>query len=394
MSGPTPRASAGEHPAPSAGDGHERRPGIPLGTIGGVPVYLAWSWFLIAAFILLVFTPNVMRALPGIGLGAYGVSFTYAVLLALSILVHELAHALCAKAFGWPNAHIVLTLWGGHTQFGSFNATPGKSLVVALAGPAANFVLAGLGYAVEMAVQPVGVAGLLLNILVWANFLVALFNVLPGLPLDGGRLVESAVWASTGSQEKGTVAAGWAGRIIVIGIAVYVVLIPLVNREPIDLQLTIIALLLCGFLWMGASQAISDARMRLRLPRIAAAELMEPASALPATSVVADIDRRLGQLPGHILLCAPSGLPEAVVDRASAESVPAPLRHNTPSGTVARALAPGAVVRASRSGRDLITYLATLDGSEYAVVDDTGRIVGLLKQGTVVSAITGKKTGS
>ncbi|WP_417234638.1 site-2 protease family protein [Arthrobacter sp.] len=393
MSGPIQHANAGEQPAPPSGQDREKRPGIPLGRIGGVPVYLAWSWFLIAAFILLVFTPNVMRALPGIGLGAYAVSFTYAILLALSILVHELAHALCAKAFGWPNAHIVLTLWGGHTQFGSFHATPGKSLLVALAGPAANFVLAGLGYGIELALVPSGVTGLLLNILIWANFLVALFNVLPGLPLDGGRLVESAVWAGTGSQEKGTVAAGWAGRLIVIGIAAYMILLPLIRHQPVNLQLTVVAVLLCGFLWMGASSSITDARMRLRLPRVAAAALMEPASALPAASVVADIDRRLMQLPGHIVLCAPSGLPEAVVDRASTESVPAALRRTTPSSTVARALAPGAVVRASRSGRDLITYLASLDGSEYAVVDDTGRIVGLLKQGTVVAAITGKKSG-
>ncbi|WP_372699283.1 site-2 protease family protein [Arthrobacter sp. JSM 101049] len=391
MSGPAQPTGTGAHPASAEGQDHERRPGIPLGRIGGVPVYLAWSWFLIAALILLVFTPNVMRALPGIGLAAYAVSFAYAILLALSILVHELAHALCAKSFGWPNAHIVLTLWGGHTQFGSFHATPGKSLLVALSGPAANFALAGLGYVAVLALEPTGVTGLLMNILVWANFLVALFNVLPGLPLDGGRLVESAVWSATGSQEKGTVAAGWAGRLIVIAIAVYIVLIPLLNREPIDLQLTVVALLLCGFLWMGASQAISDARMRLRLPRIAAGELMEPASALPASAVVVDIDRRMAQLPGHVLLCAPTGLPEAVVDRASLAAVPPALRRTTAAGTVARALAPGAIVRASRSGRDLVTYLAGLDGSEYAVVDDTGRLVGLLMQDTVVTAITGKK---
>lgn len=392
MSGPAQQA--GHHNAPVPGEEKARRPGIPLGRIGGIPVYLAWSWFLIAAFILLVFTPDVMRYLPGIGLGAYAVSFGYAILLALSILIHELAHALCATAFGWPNAHIVLTLWGGHTQFGSFHATPGKSLLVALAGPAANFLLAGIGYLAIVNLDPVGVTGLLLTILVWANLLVAIFNILPGLPLDGGRLVESAVWAGTGSQEKGTVAAGWAGRIIVIGLGIYFVILPLFNREPINLQVTIITVLLCGFLWVGATGAITDARMRLRLPRIGAGELMEPASSLPTNAVVTDIDHRLAQRPGHILLCSPAGRPEAVVDRASVGSVPEALRSSTAAGTVARALAPGAVVAVSRSGRDLVTYLASLDGSEYAVVDDSGRIVGLLLQRTVVSAITGKKAGS
>ena len=199
------------------------------------------------------------RALPGIGtLAAYLVALAYAVLLALSVLVHELAHAVSAKAFGWPGARIVLTLWGGHTQFGSFNATPGRSLMVAMAGPAANFILAGLGFAADRIWAPAGVTGLLLGILVWANFLVALFNVLPGLPLDGGRLVESAVWRGTGSQERGTLAAGWTGRVIAVGIAVYFLLLPALRGEEPNLQLIIVAVLIAGFLWSGASASIAQ----------------------------------------------------------------------------------------------------------------------------------------
>jgi Zn-dependent protease len=393
MSGP------GAHPGttppvggpPQDGAEPESRQGIPLGSILGVPVSLAWSWFLITAFIVIVFAPDVRRFLPGIGNGAYAVALAYAVLLAVSILIHELAHALSAKAFGWPGARIVLTLWGGHTQFGSFYATPGRSLVVALVGPLANFVLAGAGYLLELALEPSGVPGLLLNILIWANFLVALFNVLPGLPLDGGRLVESIVWKATGSQEKGTVAAGWAGRVIVAGFAFAVVVLPLLNRQPVNLQFTIVAVLLCGFLWVGASQAISEARMRLRLPAISAAALMEPASALPSSATVADVLHRMNQVPGHVLLVGPDGRPEAVIDVPSLSAVPQQLWGTTPAGTAARALAPGAVVRGSSSGRGMITYLAGLGGSEYAVVDENGRIIGLLVQSTVVASITGRK---
>ncbi|MEE1621216.1 site-2 protease family protein [Zafaria sp. Z1313] len=370
--------------------GAERREGIPLGRVFGVPVSLAWSWFLIAAFIVVVFSPDVARALPGIGPGAYAVALAYAVLLLLSILVHELAHALSARAFGWPGARIVLTLWGGHTQFGSFHATPGKSLVVALAGPAANFVLAGLGYAVQQAAAPTGVAGLLLYILVWANFLVAVFNVLPGLPLDGGRLVESAVWRATGSQERGTVAAGWAGRLIVAGLVAYFVVLPIVEGRALDLQFTIICMLVGGFLWTGANQAIRDARMRERLPRVSAVALMEPASAIQAGASVADVDERVAARPGHVVLVDADGRPEAVVDAASLASVPPHLRSTTPAGTAARALAPGALVRRDAAGRELISHLASLDGSEYVVLDDAGDIVGLLVQSAVVRAVTGR----
>lgn len=67
--------------------------------------------------------------------GAYLLGFACAVAIALAVLVHEVAHAMVARAFKWPDAHIVLTLMGGHTQFGSFKASPGASLWVALAGP-------------------------------------------------------------------------------------------------------------------------------------------------------------------------------------------------------------------------------------------------------------------
>ncbi|MET1036325.1 MAG: site-2 protease family protein [Arthrobacter sp.] len=368
----------------------EKRTGIPLGRVFGVPVSLAWSWFVIAAFIVVVFSPDVARALPGIGSGAYAVALAYALLLLLSVLIHELAHALSAQAFGWPGARIVLTLWGGHTQFGSFHATPGRSLLVALAGPAANFALAGAGYAVMAVAAPQGVAGLLLNILVWANFLVAVFNVLPGLPLDGGRLVESAVWRATGSQERGTVAAGWAGRLIVIGLVAYFVGLPLVTGRQLDLQLTIVSLLVGAFLWAGAGQAIREARMRQRLPRVTVRGLMEPASAIASAATVEDIDRRLAERPGHVVLVAADGTPEAVVDGASLASVPTDVRAATPAGTVARALAPGAVVDVAGTGRELIAYLAGLGGSEYAVLDG-GRVVGLLGQSAVVGAVTGRR---
>ncbi|KII26735.1 peptidase M50, partial [Arthrobacter sp. AK-YN10] len=124
--------------SPSAPHHHAapKKDGIPLGKIAGIPVYLAYSWFLIAAFTVIVYGPAVLIQFPGLGIGAYFVAFGYALLLAVSVLVHELAHALSAKAFKWPTDRIVLNLWGGHTQFQNFTSSPGRAVVVAMAGPA------------------------------------------------------------------------------------------------------------------------------------------------------------------------------------------------------------------------------------------------------------------
>ncbi|GAP56743.1 putative zinc metalloprotease sll0528, partial [Arthrobacter sp. Hiyo6] len=130
----TERATRGRAPRNRNG----RSEGIPLGRIAGIRVVLAYSWFVIAAFTVIVYGPVLERQEPGLGIAAYYVAFAYALLLLISVLVHELAHALTAKIFNWPTEKIVLNLWGGHTQFEGFTATPGRSVLVALAGPAAN----------------------------------------------------------------------------------------------------------------------------------------------------------------------------------------------------------------------------------------------------------------
>ncbi len=365
--------------------------GLSLGRIGGVPVVLAWSWFVITALIVLLFGPSVGEAFPRIGAAAYAIALGYALLLAVSVLIHELAHALTARAFGWPTTRIVLNLWGGHTQFASFNASPGRSLVVALAGPAANFVLAGLGWGLLQALTPGTVSFLLATILVWANLLVAVFNVLPGLPLDGGRLVESAVWKATGSQEKGTVAAGWAGRIIVIVLLGIVVGIPLLRGRGPDMLLIVLAVVMGAFLWMGASAAIDNARMRLRLPAISAGRLQQRAVGLPAGTTVQAARRLLRDHPGAaLILTGPAGQPEAVVDEGALLAVPEEAAPTTAVTATARRLAAGAYVPEGAEGQELVQFLARLEGSEYAVVNRQGSVTGLLHQRTVVQAITGK----
>ncbi|WP_146361960.1 site-2 protease family protein [Arthrobacter yangruifuii] len=375
----------------STGPGTQRREGIPLGSIAGVPVILAYSWFLIAALIVAVFGPQVRDAFPRLGAGAYAVALGYAILLLLSVLAHEAAHALTARAYRWPTSKIVLTLWGGHTQFGDLRSTPGRSLLVALAGPAANFLLAAAGFGVLQLLSRDGVAWLVTFIFVSANLLIGIFNVLPGLPLDGGRIVESAVWKVTGSQERGTVAAGWAGRLIAVLILAAVFIPPYLRGGAPSLSLVLLTALVCGFLWMGAGAAVTNARVRLRLPQVSAGTLMEPALSLPAGAPVGQALRLVREHPNApLILTAPTGQPEAVVDRSALASVPPEQAEQVPVSAVARPLAPGAYVPEAAAGQELVSYLAKLQGSEYAVINSDGTVTGLLRQAAVVAAVTGK----
>jgi len=368
-----------------------RREGIPLGRIAGVPVVLAYSWFVIAAFTVIVFGPVLHGDYPRLGNTAYVVAFAYSVLLLISVLVHELAHALTARIFGWPTEKIVLNLWGGHTQFESFTASPGRSVLVALAGPAANFVLAGGGWLLISSHSLGGVAEILTNIFVWANFLIGVFNILPGLPLDGGRMVESIVWKATGSQAKGTVAAGWGGRIIVVAIAYWFLVRPFLAGDRPDFSYLMITILVGGFLWMGASASIQQGTLRGRLPLVSAAALSIPAAGLPATASAGDALRLSEGGAKAVVVCGPDGRPQGVVDPDALQSVPAAAADSTPVQAVSFPLASGAYIPEWSKGQELVQFLSKVDGRHYAVVDHNGQVTGLLTQEAVLATITGKR---
>src|SRR5690606_7409430 len=168
----------------------------------------------------LVFGPVLTPSVPGSGgLAALAVAAAVPLMLLLGVLAHEVAHGLAGHAVGSPPREYVLTLWGGHTQFANDMRTPGASAFVSVVGPLANAVLAGLAW------WALGLAGTPLSAVLWqiaalSNAVVAVFNLLPGYPLDGGRILEAAVWRATGDRLAGLNVAGWGGRVVAVGVAV------------------------------------------------------------------------------------------------------------------------------------------------------------------------------
>jgi len=372
-------------------DTQEKAPGIKLGRIGGVPVYLSSSWFIITAVITISVGLQLSRSQWIPALNAYLMGFACAVVIAIAVLVHEVAHAMTARAFKWPDAHIVLTLMGGHTQFGSFKAKPGASLWVALSGPVSNFVLAGLGWLIIQNLELGIYSKLLLDFFVYANLLLGAFNALPGLPLDGGRLVESIVWKATGSQFKGTIASSWVGRVIAVGVVFFFVVYPYLRGEEIQIITAVVGLMVAVFMWQATTGLIAHSKMMLNLPTVIASDLMKPASAMLSQVTVADVFARQSQRGGEIILVDGKGMPVGVVDAQAISRVDRDRAAEVPALAVARALGQGAIVAASSDGRALIDYLASVSSVEYAVISDQGHVVGLLHQRDIVKAVTGRR---
>jgi len=374
---------------PPARFGTRTRSGWVLGRIAGAPVILAPSWLVVAALLTWLFVPTVQSAVPGIGtLAAWLAAAGFPLLLAVSVFLHELGHGLTARSLGIPVTEYVITLWGGHTQFDRELRSPGASALVGIAGPAVNGLLAWVSW---WAAGPLrGIPALLLAASAIANGFVAVFNLLPGLPLDGGRVLEAAVWKATGERVRGTLVAGWSGRVLAVLVALGGLAWPLLQGRQPTVVTAITVLLVAGFLWTGASGTIAAATARRAADQVDLLALARPAVVLSSSVSLAQADETAP--PGSaVVLLAADGRPVALVDPAAAASVPGPLRATTPVSAVAVPLAPVSIVTEAR-GLPAVRAMATAQhaGPAAVLVDAQGwppRVLGVVPVAGVAEAL-------
>ena len=195
--------------------------GWSLFAIRGIRVRLDPSWLLIFALILASVSLGWLpRAVPGRPWLDYGIAGTIATLLFfLSILAHELAHAFAAQRAGIVVPAITLFLFGGVSHMERETTTPRDELRVAAVGPLASFVLAGGFWALHRALAgSPPLASAVALYLAWINAALGVFNLLPGLPLDGGRVLRAVAWWRTGSLRRATRIASNAGKGLALGV--------------------------------------------------------------------------------------------------------------------------------------------------------------------------------
>lgn len=184
-----------------------------IGSILGIPLYLDTSWFIILVLVTFVYGSNPTWQETW-GMGSWGLGFALALLLFGSVLLHELGHSLVARSQGIQVNSITLFLFGGIAAIESESKTPGQALQVAIAGPAVSFALyLGLTLVILAADLPLA-AQVVLGSVAQINLVLTLFNLIPGLPLDGGQVLKAIVWKVTNSRLKGVRWAARAGQIL------------------------------------------------------------------------------------------------------------------------------------------------------------------------------------
>jgi Zn-dependent protease len=300
-----------------------------LGRVAGVDLLARPSLLLMGVVLVVAFAPRFedqTRTDP------YVVAAIFVVALYASVLLHEIAHVLAARAFGMRVPSVTLNLLGGETSIEGESRTPWQELATAIVGPLVSLAI-GLGARLTAENLGPGVLHDVVWSIGWVNILVAVFNMLPGLPLDGGRVFRAVIWQLTGREQTGTRVAAWFGRVAAIGLVVLTLVRTDFSGDRWTLDV-LVALIVAWFLWEGAGHALKHAGSSARINRLVARSLLEPATDVPAGAPTLSADLR-GALLVHAMAAEPSETYVLV----------------EPDGSVAGLLRTARVDEAYRSGR-------------------------------------------
>ncbi|MGI5239799.1 site-2 protease family protein [Dactylosporangium sp. CA-139066] len=356
------------------------RQSLHLATIAGIRVGANWSVLVIAALIVQMLALSVVPAGAALRwlLGAAG-----AVAFLLSLLGHELAHAFVARAFGVPVERVTLWLFGGVAEFGGEPPSARADLLTAAAGPATS-ALFGVGAgAVALGLTTAGAPAGVVAVLRWLagiNLLLAAFNLLPGAPLDGGRVLRAVLWRWHGDRNRAALGAARAGRMIGLGLIAFGAAQLLFAGLLGGVWLAMIG----WFLMTAAAAEANTVQYRVTLGDVpVSAAMRAPVAGVDPGGSVADAVAALTAEPAGraVALRTADGRPTGLARAGDLARVPEGRRAGLPVRRVALPPAAVPVIEASRRLAD-VADLVRRAGTAL-VVDDDGVLLGLLDRDDV-----------
>jgi Zn-dependent protease len=353
-----------------------------FGRIAGIPVGASWSALFIAGLIAWSLAGRLLPVqAPGLAPAAYWLAGAAgAGLFLASLLAHEVGHAVVARRAGLRVRGITLWLLGGVAQLEDEPATPRDELRVAVVGPAVSLALAvGFGLAAA-ALAVAGGPAVAVAVAAWlavGNAALALFNLVPAAPLDGGRVLRGLLWRRHGSRVRASVTAATAGVWVGGALIVYGLLGSVADWGFGSLWTALVG----WFLVVAARQERDHALLRADLGGLLAGQVMTPAPPAAPAWFTVDAFLRTYIEPWQaaaLPLRGFDGHPAGVVTAAALYAVPRERRHLVRAGDVAIPMAALVVVAPDQPVADLPARLA--GGRTLAVVVAGGQPVGLIGQ--------------
>jgi Zn-dependent protease len=304
-----------------------------------------------------------------------------------SVLLHELGHALVSRRLGTGVRGITLELLGGYTEMERDAPRPAVEAAVSLAGPAVSLGLAAVAAASTVVLPHGTLAAVFAGQVAVSNAIIAVFNALPGLPLDGGRALQALVWAVGGDPDRGRLVAARAGQVLAAaclaaGAAAFL-------TGHLSLVGLVFGVLVAGSVWAGATSAVRFSRVGARLHLLDVDRLARPVFAVPAGTSLGEARRRAaGAGLAHAALGVVDGdqRVRSVVHDAAAAAVPAERHDAVTVDALARRVDGDRSLRAGLRGGDVLRALEGDPVGEYLVTSGED-VVGVLRVADVARVL-------
>jgi len=360
---------------------------IRIGNLFGIPFFINPSWFFILGLVTLTYGAELARFPQLGGIVPWILGFVAAILLFTSVLAHELGHSFVALAQGIKVRSITLFLFGGLATLEKESNTPLQSFLIAIAGPAVSVLLFGLFILIRASLPLSAPLEAVVSLLAYINLVLALFNLIPGLPLDGGNVLKSIVWQITGNPNKGVIFAGRVGQIFG-WLAVIIGGLAILGISPVGSFWT---LLIGWFLLQNAGFAAQSATIQEKLSNYTAEDAVIPNSPV----VSADITLRefvndyvIGKNQWRkYLVTNEEGQLLGIITTEDLKQIPT--SHWTETA-VRELVQPADKIPTVRSNLSLLEVVQLIEKdnlSELAVVRENGVVVGLLEKNSILDLL-------
>ncbi|HLI08715.1 MAG TPA: site-2 protease family protein [Ktedonobacteraceae bacterium] len=359
---------------------------IHLGKIAGIEIDINYTWIIIVVLITWSLATSFMAIYPGWGTATYWiVGFIAAILLFVSVLLHELAHSLVARSRGLPVKSITLFIFGGVSNIEREPQSPGVEFWMAIVGPITSIVIGIIAFLLYLPIARTNSPlAAILDYLGITNILLGIFNLIPGFPLDGGRVLRSIIWKINGNLRTATRAASLVGEVVAVLFIVIGVLVLFSGNVFDGIWLGFIG----WFLLNAARTANSQVMLESMFKGVTVGEVM---NRNPVT-VPANIS--LQRLVDEYFL--PYGLRSALVVQGEQlaglitlgdiRSVPRDQWPQTPVGMAMIPLDRLHAVSPTQNLNDVLALMANRDVNQLPVVEN-GRVVGLLSRDAIIRYI-------
>jgi Zn-dependent protease/CBS domain-containing protein len=362
-----------------------------VGSLFGIPFYVNTSWFIVLALVTFSYGTELGATFPQLGFAAsFLLGLVAALLLFSSVLAHELGHSFVAMRQGIEVKSISLFLFGGLASFDRESKTPGQAFWVAIAGPLVSLGLFGLLRSVLFGFNTLSPLTAVISLLASINLILALFNLIPGLPLDGGNVLKAIVWKITGDPYKGVVFAGRVGQIFG-WLAIGTGLLPVFFGYGPQLW----NILIGSFLLQNAGRAAQSAQIERTLSSRTAADAITPDSPIVRS------DLTLREFANqHIIGNTREWKRFLVVDETgkmigaiAADDTKKIATSDWVRTTVAELTQPLTLetITASTSLLEALQMMERIHQNELPVADETGAIIGLFEKNTAIEILRSER---